>query len=318
MKQYNDIKQLKYGCKIIDFMRCDKLAFIISIFLILFSIIIIAIRGFNWGLDFTGGVLIEITLEKPIGVDILRQNLLKANFHDPVVQNLDDKHDIIVRIASFHREIDQETGNKVVSTINKILHQNVIVKRIESIGSSVSSDLAQSSIIALLSALIAILIYITLRFEWCVALGIVLALIHDVIINCGILSFLHVEIDLTIIASLMSVMSYSLNDKIVVFDRIRENFRKTNNISSYNITNISLTQTLNRTLITSIITFLIILILFVFGGILLKNFSLTMLIGVTIGTISSIYISCAIALRLGMKREHLLLQTIEKDETNEF
>ncbi|HBH69352.1 MAG TPA: protein translocase subunit SecF, partial [Erwinia persicina] len=181
------------------------------------------------------------------------------------------------------------------------------------VGPSVGSDLAQAGGVALLSALIAILIYIGFRFEWRLALGTVLALAHDVIITAGLLSLFHVEIDLTIIASLMSVIGYSLNDKIVVSDRIRENFRKIRRGSSYDITNVSLTQTLSRTIITSVTTLAMVMILFVFGGALLKGFSLTMLIGITIGTISSIYVSSALALKLGMKREHMLQQKVEKE-----
>ncbi|WP_437608790.1 protein translocase subunit SecF [Erwinia sp. V71] len=313
MAQEYSIEQLNHGRKVVDFMRWDTLAFIISGLLIMASVAIVAVKGFNWGLDFTGGTVIEINLEKPAELDALRESLVKAGFQEPLVQNFGSSRDVMVRMAPVEGAAGQELGNKVVSVINETAQQNATVKRIEFVGPTVGSDLAQAGAMALLSALIAILIYIGFRFEWRLALGTVLALAHDVIITCGILSLFYIEIDLTIVASLMSVIGYSLNDKIVVSDRIRENFRKIRRGTSYEITNVSLTQTLSRTLITSLTTLAMILILFIFGGALLKGFSLTMLIGVAIGTISSIYVSSALALKLGMKREHLIQQKVEKE-----
>ncbi len=165
---------------------------------------------------------------------------------------------------------------------------------------------------ALMAALLSILVYVGFRFEWRLAAGVVIALAHDVIITLGILSLFHIEIDLTIVASLMSVIGYSLNDSIVVSDRIRENFRKIRRGTPYEIFNVSLTQTLHRTLITSGTTLMVILMLYLFGGPVLEGFSLTMLIGVSIGTASSIYVASALALKLGMKREHMLQQKVEK------
>ncbi|MDI5423090.1 protein translocase subunit SecF, partial [Salmonella enterica subsp. enterica serovar Kentucky] len=187
------------------------------------------------------------------------------------------------------------------------------VKRIEFVGPSVGADLAQTGAMALLVALISILVYVGFRFEWRLAAGVVIALAHDVIITLGILSLFHIEIDLTIVASLMSVIGYSLNDSIVVSDRIRENFRKIRRGTPYEIFNVSLTQTLHRTLITSGTTLVVILMLYLFGGPVLEGFSLTMLIGVSIGTASSIYVASALALKLGMKREHMLQQKVEKE-----
>ncbi|PIJ52253.1 protein-export membrane protein SecF [Erwinia sp. OLTSP20] len=311
-REYN-IEQLNHGRKVVDFMRWDTLAFIISALLIVASIAIIGVRGFNWGLDFTGGTVIEINLEKPTNLDSLRSALQTAGFVEPQVQNFGSSRDVMVRMAPDKGPGGQELGNKVVTVINQASQQHATVKRIEFVGPSVGSDLAQAGAMALLSALGAILLYIGFRFEWRLALGTVLALIHDVIITVGLLSLFHIEIDLTIIASLMSVIGYSLNDKIVVSDRIRENFRRIRRGSSYDITNVSLTQTLSRTIITSATTLAMVLILFIFGGALLKGFSLTMLIGVTVGTISSIYVSSALALKLGMKREHMMTQKVEKE-----
>ena len=307
MHHYN-AKQLYLKYKVVDFMRWNKIAFIISGLLIIFTLIIINIFGFNWGLDFTGGTVIEIFLEKPIHVDVLRNNIIKSGFNNPLVQNLGNTHEFIIKIQPVPNLDNMKLSTKILSIIKKTSRQKnvVIIKRIEFIGPSVGSDLAQNGILALFFAFIAILLYIGMRFEWRLACSAVLALIHDIILTCGILGLFHIEINLIIIASLMSVIGYSLNDKIVVFDRIRENFYKICCTSSYDIVNISLSQTLKRTLMTSMITLTIIFILFIFGGELLKDFSLTMLIGTIIGTISSIYISSGLALKMGMKRKYLL------------
>ncbi|WLS78036.1 protein translocase subunit SecF [Erwinia pyri] len=313
MAQDYSVEQLNYGRKVHDFMRWDKLAFTISALLLIASFLVMGVKGFNWGLDFTGGTVIEITLEKPAELDTLRGALEKSGFVDPQVQNFGSSRDVLVRMSPNEGNAGQELGNKVVTIINQASQQNATVKRIEFVGPSVGSDLAQAGGMALLVALIAILIYVGFRFEWRLALGAVLALAHDVIITMGILSLFHIEIDLTIVASLMSVIGYSLNDSIVVSDRIRENFRKIRRGTPYDIVNVSLTQTLSRTIMTSATTLVVVLMLFIFGGALLEGFSLTMLIGVSIGTVSSIYVASALALKLGMKREHMIQQKVEKE-----
>lgn len=219
----------------------------------------------------------------------------------------------MVRLPPAEGTAGQELGKTVINVINKNIDESAVVKRIEFVGPSVGAELAQTRAMALIAALICILIYVAMRFEWRLALGAVIALAHDVIITLGVLSLFHIEIDLTIVASLMSVIGYSLNDSIVVSDRIRENFRKIRRGTSYEIMNVSLTQTLSRTIMTSATTLLVVLMLYIFGGAMLKGFSLVMLIGVSIGTISSIYVASALALKLGMKREHLIVQKVEKE-----
>jgi preprotein translocase subunit SecF len=314
-QQQYTVEQLNYGRKVIDFMRWDYLAFCISGLLIIVSLILIGVKGFNWGLDFTGGTVIELNLERPANLDDMRQTLKTAGYAEPVVQNFGSSRDVMVRLPPLHdgAQGGQELGNKIVSLINAGIHQNVSVKRIEFVGPSVGSDLAQAGGMALLVALICILIYVGFRFEWRLALGAVIALAHDVIITMGVLSLCQIEVDLTIVASLMSVIGYSLNDSIVVSDRIRENFRKIRRGNAYEIMNVSLTQTLSRTIMTSATTLMVVLMLYIFGGALLAGFSLTMLIGVSIGTASSIYVASALALKLGMKREHMLQQKVEKE-----
>ncbi|MGK2889610.1 MAG: protein translocase subunit SecF [Candidatus Malihini olakiniferum] len=313
MAQEYTVEQLNYGRKVYDFMRWDNVAFVISGTLLILSLVVMGVRGFNWGLDFTGGTVIEINLEKPADLDLIRDLLEKASFADPLIQNFGSSRDVIVRMTPSVGTSGQEMVNKVLSVINQSTEQSATVKRIEFVGPSVGNDLAQDGAMALLAALICILIYVGFRFECRLALGVVLALAHDVIITMGVFSLFQIEIDLTIIASLMSVIGYSLNDSIVVSDRIRENFRKIRRGTSYEIMNVSLTQTLSRTLMTSGTTLGVVLMLYIFGGAMLEGFSLAMLIGVSIGTISSIYVASALALKLGMKREHLLVQKVEKE-----
>jgi preprotein translocase subunit SecF len=264
-------------------------------------------------LDFTGGTVIEISLEQPANLDLMRDTLEKAGFQDPIIQNFGSSRDVMVRMPPAVGTAGQELGNKVIGVINESVDKNASVKRIEFVGPSVGAELAQTGGMALLVALICILIYVGFRFEWRLALGAVISLAHDVVITMGVLSLFHIEIDLTIVASLMSVIGYSLNDSIVVSDRIRENFRKIRRGTPYEIMNVSLTQTLSRTIMTSATTLMVVLMLYIFGGAMLQGFSLTMLIGVSIGTISSIYVASALALKLGMKREHMLQQKVEKE-----
>ena len=313
MAQDYTVEQLNYGRRVYDFMRWDYVAFGVSLLLLVASIVVMSTKGFNWGLDFTGGTVIEINLEKPADLDQLRDTLEKAGFESPILQNFGSTRDVMVRMPPATGTAGQELGNKVISVINESIDKNASVKRIEFVGPSVGSDLAQAGGMALLVALLCILVYVGFRFEWRLALGAVIALAHDVVITMGILSLFQIEIDLTIIASFMSVIGYSLNDSIVVSDRIRENFRKIRRGTPYEIMNVSLTQTLSRTIMTSATTLMVVLMLFIFGGAMLQGFSLTMLIGVSIGTVSSIYVASALALKLGMKREHMLQQKVEKE-----
>jgi len=215
------VEQLNYGRKVWDFMRWDYWAFGISGLLLILSIVVMGVKGFNWGLDFTGGTVIEISLEKPVDMDQMRESLQKAGFEEPLLQNFGSSRDIMVRMPPVHdANGSQELGSKVVNVINETTSQSATVKRIEFVGPSVGADLAQTGAMALLVALISILVYVGFRFEWRLAAGVVIALAHDVVITMGILSLFHIEVDLTIVASLMSVIGYSLNDSIVVSDRV--------------------------------------------------------------------------------------------------
>nr|WP_157992310.1 protein translocase subunit SecF [Candidatus Erwinia haradaeae] len=299
---------------IIDFMSWNKVVFLCSIILLIVSINIIGMCGFNWGLDFTGGTVIEMKLERPVDLDLIRSSLKKIGLIQPQIQNLESVYDLLVRIEP-KEDINGTTFSSIVlNTINTSIGQNVVVKRIEVVGPRVGKDLPRDAVIAIISAWIAIFIYISYRFSWKLSLGVVLALIYDIVITTGLLSLFQIEIDLTIIASLLSIIGYSLNDKIVVSDRIRENFLTIISNSPSYIINLSLTQTLMRTMITSLITLMMVLVLFIFGGVLLKGFSLTMLLGIIIGTISSVYISSSLALEIGLQRENIFSEDLDTED----
>ncbi|AKZ66124.1 protein translocase subunit SecF [Candidatus Palibaumannia cicadellinicola] len=315
MIMQNSIEELTYGHKIYNFMRWSYIAFMLSIITFIASITVIFLCGFNLGLDFTGGTVIELKLEKTTDINKIREAIQHAVFRDPIVQYIGNNKNIIVRIPPVEENTEKKLGNKVLRVIDKVTNQKATLTRLEYIGPNVSYDILSAGIISLLLAIICIFIYVVVRFEWRLATGTVIALIHDVVITLGLLSLFHLEIELTIIAALISVIGYSLNDSIVVSDRIRENFRKISSINTnaYEIFNISLTQTLSRTMITSAITMMVVLILLIFGGSMLRVFSITLLTGVFIGTISSIYVASALALKLGMKREHIMQQQINKE-----
>ncbi|ABF14016.1 protein translocase subunit SecF [Candidatus Palibaumannia cicadellinicola] len=301
-KENSVVNKLESSIKVYDFMRWSFIAFSSSVILFLASIIVIFMQGFNWGLDFTGGTIVELHLEQTIDIDQIRKAIEQSGFKEAIVQNFGSSQDIIVRMPFMANNIER----KITSVVNEVTQQNITVKRVEVVGPSVSNDLLQTGSIALLLAIICIFIYVIFRFEWRLATGTVLALIHDVVITLGLLSVFKIEIESTIIASLISVIGYSLNDSIVVSDRIRENFRVISSSNTYDLFNISITQVLNRTIITSVITMTVVLILIIFGGSMLRSFSITLFIGVLIGTISSIYVASALALKLGIKREHII------------
>ncbi|MBK4765107.1 MAG: protein translocase subunit SecF [Pantoea sp. Brub] len=294
----NDTKQLNCNLKIIDFIQWNKVSFIILEILTIISIIIIILSNFNWSIDFTGGSLIEIQVHKPINIKLLRDNLIKNGFSKITVQHFGSSQNLLIKTKLLSISIRKQLLDQIKLIINKQKKQKIQISRIESVGPSISLDFIQNSIFALLLSIVILFIYIGFRFKWNIACGLIIALIHDLIITCGFLSFYNIEIDSTIIASLMSIIGYSLNDKIIISDRVRENCNQYINFPIRDIINISLTQTLQRTLMTSFTSLVIVLILCIFGGNVLKGFSLTMLVGIIIGTISSIYVSLPIAFKI--------------------
>ncbi|ASA56443.1 protein translocase subunit SecF [Vibrio gazogenes] len=297
----------------INFMRWSKFAFVLSTLLIVASIVTISMKGFNWGLDFTGGTLIEVTFEQPADLAQVRSALEAKGFGDATVQNFGSAKDVMVRLRPRDNVASEALGNQIISAINTATGQHVEMRRIEFVGPNVGDELTEAGGMAILVSLLCILMYVSMRFEWRLSAGAVLSLAHDVTITLGVFSFLQIEVDLTIVAALLTVVGYSLNDTIVVFDRIRENFRKMRKGESDEVMNNSITQTLSRTLITSGTTLFVVIALFVEGGAMIHGFALALLLGITVGTYSSIYVASALALKLGIKREHLLQPQVEKE-----
>ena len=296
----------------VRFMRLRVPALVFSTILIIASLGSLAVNQLNWGLDFTGGTLIEVGYPDSANLDEIRRELDAASFGDAIVQNFGSSQDVLIRLAPREGVKSAEVGDQVMIAL-RATGKNVDMRRIEFVGPNVGEELTEQGGLAMLTALICILIYVAMRFEWRFALGSVSALAHDVIITLGLFSFLQLEFDLTILAAVLAVIGYSLNDTIVVSDRIRENFRKIRKAESEEIINISLTQTLNRTIITSVTTILVLLALFFVGGALIHGFSTALLFGVVIGTYSSIYISSSVALLLGISKEDLIPEVIEKE-----
>ena len=316
----HDVRELNHGRRVLDFLKFGFVAFVISMLLVVASFVIIFVKGFNLGQDFTGGTTVEITVTKDVNLDDLRNSLRNEGYHEPIVQYYGSSKDIIIRLPSAKQEdgdtssvIDNALGAKISNLIHKEIDEDAQIKRIEFVGPTVGAELAQDGILAICAALVCILIYIAFRFEWRFGTGAVVALAHDVVITAGYLSLFERELDLTIIAAMLSIIGYSLNDTIVVFDRIRENFRKIRRASPYDVINISLTQTLHRTLMTSGTTLAVVVILYIFGGSMLKGFSETLGVGIVLGTISSIYVAAYMSLKLGVKREHFMPPKIEAE-----
>ncbi|GAC21946.1 protein translocase subunit SecF [Paraglaciecola arctica] len=296
----------------IAFMTLKKPAAILSVFLIIGSLTSLAINQLNWGLDFTGGTQIEVGYAQTADLEQIRKQLETSDFKDAVVQNFGSSQDVLIRLASREGVKPSELGDAAIKVL-KEADSSAEMRGSSYVSSSVGDELTEQGGLAMLVALICILIYVALRFEWRFALGSVAALTHDVIITLGLFSVLGLEFDLTVLAAVLAVIGYSLNDTIVVCDRIRENFRKIRKGESEEIINISLTQTLNRTIITSLTTILVLLALFFVGGATIHGFATALLFGVVIGTYSSIYVASLVALTLGISKEDLMPTEIEKE-----
>ncbi|MGP5157668.1 protein translocase subunit SecF [Pseudoalteromonas prydzensis] len=304
---------LKLGSRTLGFMSLRKVAMSISTLLILASFASFFVKGLNFGLDFTGGTAVEVGFAQPADLKKVRSVLAENGFADASVQLFGSSQEILVRLAPRGDDVKAEViGNQVIEAL-KIADDSVVMRRIEFVGPSVGEDLKEQGGLAMLTALICILIYVAFRFEWRFAVGAVSALLHDVIITLGLFSVLGLEFDLTILAAILAVIGYSLNDTIVVSDRIRENFRKVRIDDTIEIIDISLTQTFNRTLVTSITTILVLIALFVWGGQTIHGFATALLFGVFIGTYSSIYVASAVAIAMGVSKEDLIPEVIEKE-----
>ena len=277
---------------------------ILSISLVVLSLLLLIFKGLNFGIDFKGGTLIELRSSDPkVNVSSLRDNLNQMNLGDVSVKNFGNENDFLIK---FEVNDDKNVIEKIKTNLDKSFGNNVNFRRVENVGPKVSAELLKSGIIAISLALSLMLIYIWIRFEWQFSLGAILALFHDVIVTLGLFSLLGLEINLSIIAAVLTIVGYSMNDTVVIFDRVRENLRKYSDIKIYELTNISINETLSRTLITSITTLLALISIFLFGGEILKGFSLAMIFGVIFGTYSSIYISNTVLVRLKVSQKTVL------------
>jgi preprotein translocase subunit SecF len=294
-------------------MSSRKIAMVLSVILMLASIASLTINKLNFGLDFTGGTLIEVGFEEAADLAGIREVMDKNGFEEAVVQLYGSSRDVVIRLAQREELKAEMLGNQVLSILQQGTGQNIDMRRIEFVGSSVGDELTEQGGLAMLTALICILVYVAFRFEWRFALGSVFALFHDVLLTLGLFSVLQLEFDLTVLAAILAVIGYSLNDTIVVSDRIRENFRKIREGGPAEIINISLTQTLSRTFITSITTLLVLFALFFQGGALIHGFASALLMGVFVGTYSSVYVASSIALSLGISKEDLIPEVVEKE-----
>jgi preprotein translocase subunit SecF len=305
--------ELFKGTTPIRFMKYSKLATWLSAFLIIASIVTLGINRINWGLDFTGGTLIEVGFQQPAVLPDVRDTLEQASFEGAVVQHFGSSHEVLIRIAPREGVKGVVIGQQVLAALQSADYGNVDMRRIEFVGPNVGAELAEDGGLAIIIALICIMIYVSARFEWRLAAGAVMALAHDIIITLGVFSLFQLEFDLTVLAALLAVVGYSLNDTIVVFDRIRENFRLMATATPDEVVDHSITQTLNRTMITSGTTIFVLISLFVVGGALIHGFSTALLIGIFVGTYSSIYVASATAVKLGVNRLHMIPEVVEKE-----
>lgn len=289
-----------------NFMSKRKVAAVFSILLLLSSITSLVMQGLNFGIDFTGGTMIELSYEEEAKLGSIRSTLEKNGYGDAIVQNFGSIHDVLIRLPILETENMAELSNKIVATLQSGHESKIDVRRVEFVGPQVGEELTEQGGLAMLYALIGILIYVSLRFEYRFAIGSVVALVHDVLLTLGFFSILQLEFDLTVLAAILAIIGYSLNDTIVVFDRIRETFLKMRKGTSEVIINRALNDTLSRTLMTSATTLLVVTSLFVFGGEVIHAFSIALMLGIVVGTYSSIYIASNTVLSMGVSKADLM------------
>jgi preprotein translocase subunit SecF len=289
----------------IDFMGKRWLVAAVLAVLIAISLGSLFIRGLALGLDFTGGTLIEVSYAAPVDLSAVREALSEGGFGGAVVQHVGSPREVMVRLAPRAGENSAQLNTRVLGALQQASTDKVDMRRVEFVGSQVGDELTEQGGLAMLVALIGILIYVALRFEWRFSLGAVLATVHDTIFTLGFFSLFQIEFDLTVMAAVLAVIGYSLNDTIVVFDRIRENFRRIRTGSVADVMNVSINQTLSRTIMTALTTMLVVVALFIFGGQVVHGFALALIVGILIGTVSSIYVASPLALWLGITRANM-------------
>jgi len=297
----------------IDFVGRRRIALIFSILLILASITKLATEGLRYGIDFTGGTKVELHYEGEVNIQNVRSLLESNGISDAVVQLFGSTSDVLIRVPLSEANSSAAVSTKIVALLNENSQQKIDMRSVEFVGPQFGQELFEKGVLALLYALIGVMIYVAFRFEWKFSLGSVSALIHDIIITLGLFAIIGLEFTLPVLAALLAVIGYSLNDTIVVFDRIRENFRKLRDTATEETMNISINQTLPRTILTSFTTLLVLIALYLYGGEALNGFAVTLIIGVLVGTYSSIFVASPTVLALGAKAEDLIIEEVEKE-----
>ncbi len=298
-----------------DFMGKRKPFMWLSLALIVVSFASFVLRGFNFGIDFTGGILLEVGYKQPVELAGIRSALTEAGHGNAMVQHYGASRDVLVRLAPKEGVAGARMSEQAFAAMQRASGNTAELRRVEFVGPQVGRELAEDGGLAILYSLIGILIYVGLRFEYRLAIGAIIATMHDVIITVGVFSLLQLDFDLTVLASVLTVIGYSLNDTVVVYDRIRENFRKMRKGTVVEIINQSLNQTLSRTIMTGVTTLMTVGMLYIFGGESMGGFSLALLIGIVVGTYSSIYVASAAIILLGVSKTDMLLPVKEGAET---
>jgi preprotein translocase subunit SecF len=297
-----------------DFMGLRKPAMLMSATLLLVSIVSLSVLKLNVGIDFTGGSVIEVGYRQSVELQPIRNALASSGFSDAIVQHFGSAKEVLIRLVPKVDQDKADLSSQIIAILNEASESRIDVRRVDFVGPQVGEELTEDGGLAVLYALIAILIYVSLRFEFRFSLGAVAALIHDVVITLGIFSVLQLDFDLSVLAAILAVIGYSLNDTIVVFDRVRENFRKIRKKTALEVTNISINQTISRTLMTSFTTLLVLMSLFFLGGEAIHSFALALIIGVIVGTYSSVYVATTSVLALGITRSDLLIPEKEDED----
>jgi preprotein translocase subunit SecF len=289
----------------VDFMRWRRQAIVLSTVVNLIAFLSFAVQGLDFGLDFTGGTVVEVGYQEPADLGKVRAALTQGGFDAGAVQYFGTSRDVMIRLPPVENQTSAELSQRVFRALSQEASGKVELRRVEFVGPQVGRELAEDGGLAVLYALIGILVYVWLRFEWRFSVGAIIATVHDTIVTVAVFSLFRIEFDLTVLAAVLAVIGYSLNDTIVIFDRIRENFRKVRKGSVLDVVNRSINETMSRTIITSGTTLMVVAALFLFGGPVIHGFALALIVGIVTGTYSSIYIATAAAVMLGVTRADL-------------
>jgi preprotein translocase subunit SecF len=301
--------------KDIPFMKYSKISAVISTTAFILAVSFLVIRGLNLGVDFTGGTMMEISYPKAANIDDIRQTLQDINLEDAQVQNFGTEEDVLIRLPIRKDLSIAEISEKVANAL-RLSNKSMEIKRVESVGSQVGDELYEKGALAILFVFIGIMLYLTLRFEWRFAIAAIIANMHDVIIILGFFAFFQWEFNLTVLAAVLAVLGYSVNESVVVFDRVRENFRKMRKANVAEVINNAITRTMSRTIMTHLSTQTVVISMLIFGGEILHNFALALTIGILFGIYSSIMVGCPVAMWLGTNQTNLAISSPERKKDN--